>query len=355
MNEQQELYKQANAFIGNNLKQHPSTPIKEALDQFFQNHASWGNYLKERLHKEFLSCGPLEKLLNDPEVTDIMVNHHSQIWYKKNNQTLPWKTPFLSEQSYRNFVQKVCLESGIYFNLDQPYVDGAWKNFRVHIISEPLYSNSICLTLRRKKQNSWTFSELKEKQWAQEESIAFIRSLLKQKKSFLIIGATGSGKTSVLNACLNELPDNERIIVIEDTDEILLPNKISVKLLTRTQSDKNLKTFSQSDLIIQALRMNPSRIIVGEVRGAEAKDMLMAFATGHEGGLCSLHAHNAQQALIRLEMLTQLGAPQWNLKAIRQLIFLSIQYIIELSTDRKLKQIYKLASLEDFGFLLEKV
>ncbi len=129
----------------------------------------------------------------------------------------------------------------------------------------------------------------------------FLQSLI--VVSFLIIGPTGSGKTSVLNSCLNEVSSLERCLILEDTSEIALPNELSVKLLTRKNLHAELQNYHLSDLVHQSLRMRPDRIIVGEMRGGEAKDFLMALSTGHRGGMSTLHAKSAKQALLRLEML----------------------------------------------------
>src|SRR5690606_15616349 len=147
-------------------------------------------------------------------------------------------------------------------------------------------------------------------------------------------------------------------VTIEDTSEIRLPNAVSVGLLTRRDLNGTLPAYDQSDLLKHALRMRPDRIVVGEVRGAEAKDLLMALSTGHEGGMGTLHADSARQAVLRLEMLVQLGAPQWSVRAIRHLILLGIHAIVVVKKDRngrRLDSITRITSLEDTGFCFEPV
>jgi pilus assembly protein CpaF len=154
------------------------------------------------------------------------------------------------------------------------------------------------------------------------------------------------------------MPQTDRVVMIEDTSELHSPNSASVKLLTRRDPHGHLRDIHQSDLLKQALRMRPDRIVMGEIRGEEAKDLLMAFATGHTGCMGTLHAETARQALIRLEMLIQLGAPQWGLHAVRTLIWLSLQNIVVVKKDkagrRVLDGIYRVTALEEFGFLLER-
>jgi pilus assembly protein CpaF len=163
----------------------------------------------------------------------------------------------------------------------------------------------------------------------------------------------------VLNSLLDLLPENERVVVIEDSSEIALSNKASMKLLTREDPHGILPAIDQTQLVKRSLRLRPDRIVMGEVRGSEAKDFLMAMATGHSGSFGTLHAQDANQALIRLEMLIQMGAPQWSLTAIRRLIQLSLDYIIitgrATTGERQLKGVYRLCSLEDQGFLVEQV
>ena len=146
--------------------------------------------------------------------------------------------------------------------------------------------------------------------------------------------------------------------MIEDTEELHLPNQASTKLLSRPQLSAQLPAVDLGELVKQSLRMRPQRLVVGEVRGAEAKDLLMALATGHQGSWGTLHAVDARQALLRLEMLIQLGAPQWSLPAIRQLLHLSVDAIVVCgiaNEKRQLEGIFKVASLESFGFLLEQL
>ena len=243
-------------------------------------------------------------------------------------------------------------------SLDCPFADGRWRDMRVHLIIPPASGDEAVVTLRRHPKNPWTLDRLGEKQWATSDQMRALRSLVLEKKNFLVIGGTGSGKTSVLNACLHEVPSGERALIIEDTSELNAPNDVSTKLLSRRDPQGHLREIDQSELLKQALRMRPDRIIMGEVRGGEAKDLLMAFATGHRGCMGTMHADNARQALLRMEMLIQVGAPMWNVQAVRSLIWLSLQAVVVVgrtpSGERKLEGIYKIASLEDIGFLIEK-
>lgn len=312
---------------------------------------------RARLELEFFGAGPLEALLKT-DCTEIIVNGRDAIWYEVAGKLHRHDDIFHSALSYRNFIARLSREANLNASLDCPFADGRWRDMRVHLIIPPASGDQAVLTLRRLPSNPWSFDRLKEMSWATEAQFAELSKLVSEKKNFLVIGGTGSGKTSVLNACLRQIDEKERALIIEDTDELKAPNRASTKLLSRRDPQGHLREVDQSELLKQALRMRPDRIIMGEIRGGEAKDLLMAFATGHSGCLGTLHANSARQALIRLEMLIQIGAPQWNVQAVRTLIWLSLHAVVVVgrtpSGARKLDGIYRIASLEDVGFLIEK-
>lgn len=317
-----------------------------------------GEATRERMEAEYFGSGPIEHLFSDPLVTEVIVNGCDSIWFERGGRLERLADRFLTELTYRNFISRLSREAGIQASLDCPFADGKWRGCRVHLVIPPASGDQAVVTLRRHPAMPWTFKSLLENGWADDRSVSCLEELVRARKNFLIIGCTGSGKTSVLNACLAALDSNERALVIEDTCELSIPNPISSKLLTRRDSQAMLKDIDQSDLLKQALRMRPDRIVMGEIRGGEAKDLLMAFATGHSGCMGTLHADSARQALLRLEMLVQLGAPQWGLHAVRTLIWLSVQAVVVLERTemgaRRLEGIYKIASLEDIGFLIER-
>jgi pilus assembly protein CpaF len=195
--------------------------------------------------------------------------------------------------------------------------------------------------------------------WASPAEIDFLKNSYLRKDNILVIGSTGVGKTTVIDSLIQLTDENQRVLILEDTDEITKPNDLSVKMLTRFDPQGIFKEITLTDLIRQSLRLRPDRIIVGEVRSAEAKDLLLALSTGHAGSLCTLHASNAQQAMIRLEMLVQMGAPQWSLETIRKLIFMSLKLIVTVGRDengkRKLMGLHQLSSHESMGIILEQL
>lgn len=315
--------------------------------------------LASRIREEFNSWGPLVAPLEDESVTEILVNGPHSIWIERGGQLEKHPDFFFSDLSFRNCLERISQAAKSHITVEHPCADGQFGNFRLSLIGADLTRSTPHLSLRRHPKNPWTFEKLQSHQWCHSSATEFFQKIIAQKKNFLVIGATGSGKTSVLNSFLNLLPENERVVVIEDTSEIALPNSASMKLLTREDPQGILPTIDQTQLVKRSLRLRPDRIVMGEVRGAEAKDFLMALATGHSGSFGTLHAQDAAQALIRLEMLIQMGAPQWSLSAIRRLIQLSLDYIIvtgrESSGKRIFKGAYRLSSLEDHGFLVETV
>lgn len=309
-----------------------------------------------RLQAEIETFGPLERLWSRTDLNEILVNGPEEIWIETRGQLERVDDAFASEQSYRNALERLCHEAGVQTNLERPCTDGRFRDFRLHFVRPPLTRQPL-LSLRRHPANPWTLEKLVQAGWCSPDQAEYLRKLVQSRRNLMVVGPTGGGKTSILNALLQEVSHFERVGIIEDTDEIHCPAGPSYKLLTRFDAQGFLPEVDQSQLIKQSLRMRPDRLILGEVRGGEAKDFLMALSTGHAGSWGTLHAENPFQALIRLEMLIQLGAPQWNLEAIRRLIQFSLQELILTGRDRDghrvLKGIFRLSSLEETGFILD--
>lgn len=333
-----------------------SAQVDELIERKISNLSA---SLQKRIRDEFHQLGPLEEILLDEEISEILINGPLSIWYEKKGRLSCFQDRFYSELSFRNAIERLCEQAGIHITIEHPVADGQWGDFRISVIGSEITQEAVHISLRRHPKNPWTFARLAESGWANPAELQLLSHMLKSHKNFLVVGGTGSGKTSVLNACLQELPENERVAVIEDTSEISLSNSASLKLLTRQDPQGLLPDINQAQLVRRSLRLRPDRIVMGEIRGDEAKDFLMALATGHGGSFGTLHASSAAQALIRLEMLIQMGAPQWNLTAIRRLIHLSLDYIIVTERDnlgqRRLKGLYRISSLEEYGFLTEQV
>jgi pilus assembly protein CpaF len=314
---------------------------------------------QKRIFEEFLGNGPISSYLEDDQINEIIILSYDLVWIEKNGKLEKADDHFLSPLTYQQFVERLCQNSGLKLDLEYPCANGSYNGFRIQIVGENLTQGSNLICLRKHPKSPWTLDKLFQNHWCQDFQLEIIKKIIYLKKNFLVVGGTSTGKTSFLNACLNLLSENERVVLIEDTSELNIPNQVSNKLITRFDAQNILPNIDQSELIRQSLRLRPDRLVVGEVRGGEAKDLLMALSTGHEGSFGSLHANSAAQALIRLEMLVQLGAPNWGLHAIRNLISLSLDYVFVLEKKpgcgRRLQAIYRLVSLEQTGFLLEKI
>jgi pilus assembly protein CpaF len=342
------------------LSQENQTQLSAKAQQIIEDHLQEvSSPTADRVRAEYMSWGPLSILMQDESITEIIANGPYSIWYEKGGKLFQHPDRFWSEVTFRNVLERICLKAQLQITVENPCADGSFEDFRLSLVGHELTKRGVHLSLRRHPKNPWTFEKLCSTGWCQPQEISIFQNILHERKNFLIIGSTGSGKTSVLNSFLGLLPANERVLAIEDTSEIVLPNSSCMKLLTREDANGLLPPVDQTQLVKRALRLRPDRIAMGEVRGGEAKDFLMALATGHTGSFGTLHARDAHQALIRLEMLIQMGAPQWSLQAVRRLIQLSLDYVLvtekNTSGERRFKGAYRLSSLEEQGFLLEKV
>ncbi|MEN0058727.1 MAG: ATPase, T2SS/T4P/T4SS family [Bdellovibrio sp.] len=312
---------------------------------------------RQRVLQEFYSWGPLCSVMEDESITEIIVNGPRSIWLERHGVLHALNDRFFSDLSFRNCLDRLSHAAAAHLSVEHPCADGHFENFRLTLVGSEITGSHVHISLRRHPHNPWTFARLFQQGWCTEAEQKIFQAIIENRQNFIVIGTTGSGKTSVLNSCLNELPTNERVVVIEDTSEIALPNSVSMKLLTREDPQGVLPLIDQMQLVKRSLRLRPDRLVMGEIRGGEAKDFLMALATGHSGSFGTLHAHSAPQALIRLEMLIQMGAPQWSLTAIRRLIQLSLNCILvtarESDGTRRFQGAYQLCSVEDNGILLE--
>lgn len=314
---------------------------------------------RRRVISEFRGLGPVEHLMESEDISEIMLISPQNIWVERKGKLEKIGDSFCSDLSYRNSIERLCEASRSQVTVERPSGQGHVRGYRVQVIGQELTKTFPSICLRRHPDNPWTLERLKAAQWSTEAQVAVIRRWINECRNFLVVGPTGSGKTSVTNACLQELPPSERVLILEDTQELCIPNQASQRLMTREDPQRLLPDITLTDLVRQALRMRPDRLIVGEVRGGEAKDFLLALSTGHAGSFGTLHASQPHQALIRLEMLVQMGAPNWNIQAIRRLIQLSLQGIVLVTRDRsgsrRLEGLYEISSLEESGFLVEQI
>lgn len=314
--------------------------------------------IKARLKSEVLGMGPLEVLIKDPDVTEILVNSWRHIHFEKHGELLKHEDFFATEHSYEQFIERLSRICQTFMNREKPFIECQFENLRITVIFRDLSRGHHLVSLRKKKDVHIPLAHLTESGWCSSQQAEAVKKMIQDRKNFLVIGGTGSGKTTVLQSLLFEMSCKERVVIIEDTQELNPASDLSVSLLTQTNILDPQQNVTMEDLLKRALRLRPDRIGVGEIRGAEAKTLLMALSTGHEGSFGSLHARDAHEALMRLEMLIQMGAPQWSVVSIRRLIGITIDYILVVEKkdgERKLQSIHQVASVEDVGITLNQI
>lgn len=295
----------------------------------------------------------IESLILDTSISEILINDYQNILYEKSGVLYNSNLHFPDEKRYEQFIHQICLETAEDLSFEKPALETQWKGFRLELVHSSISGSSHLVSLRRMQSSPKSLDYLIKNGACSPESYQLIKTWLEERKNILVVGPTSSGKTTILNALTLELK-NERLLVLEDTEEITVDPQKSAKLLTRSGGDT--KPIELSDLIKISLRLRPDRIIVGEVRGQEAKDLLLALSTGHSGSMCTLHASSAEQALSRLEILIKMGAPYWDAHTVRSLIFQGIQGIICVSRNiegRVVSSLHEICSLEDCGFTLQ--
>ena len=298
----------------------------------------------------------LKDIINDPEVTEVLLTRHDQIAIEMSGVLRLTNLKFSGIYEYQKFASLLADEIQAPLNQSKPWSEGFFERMRIHIVSGDATHSEPAISIRKHPERVWTFDLLASKSWAPPEAFHALREWIVSRQNILVVGTTGAGKTSLLQACLHEVSAEQRCVILEDTRELKNPNPLSTQLLARPSGRGLLPEITLQDLFVQALRMRPDRLILGEVRSTEAKDLLLALSTGHRGSMGSLHAESDRQALLRLEMLVQMGAPQWSVETIRRLISLSIHGIAvveKVKGQRRLRSLSQIAGLESNGLLLD--
>ena len=277
--------------------------------------------------------GVLGGLITDPDVTEIMINGYKDIFIEKEGRLYKPDCQFESRRELEIIITKFVSRAGRVVNESEPIVDFRLEDgSRVNVVMQPVALNGPIVTMRRFPSEAMTVDKLIEYGSITPEVADVLKMLVKAKYNIFVCGGTGSGKTTFLNALSNFIPQDERIITIEDSAELQIKNIDNlVQLETRNAGADGKGAITIKDLIKSALRMRPERIVVGEVRGAEALDMLQAMNTGHDGSLSTGHANSTKDILSRLETMILQGAEGLPLEAIRQQIASAVDIIIHLS------------------------
>lgn len=279
---------------------------------------------------EALGLGPLEDLLSDDNVTEIMVNARDQIYIEKNGRNEMSKVTFSSEQQMMNVIERIVTPLGRRVDEKVPFVDARLPDgSRVHVIIPPLALRGPTITIRKFPKKRILYKDLVTYGSMTEEIADFLRACVEGKLNIVVSGGTGSGKTTLLNVLSNFIPSTERIITVEDSAELQLGQDHVVRLETRPKNIEGEGEVSIRDLIKCCLRMRPDRIVVGECRGGEALDMLQAMNTGHSGSLTTLHSNNPRECIARLETLVMMSGLNLPAKAIKENIAAAVNVIIQ--------------------------
>lgn len=303
------------------------------------------------LQNEIMGLGPLEPLMADSSISEIMVNGHNRIFVERNGRLLLTDVRFNDDQHLMKIIDKIVSHVGRRIDESSPMADARLPDgSRVNAIIPPLAIDGPSLTIRRFAVVPLQMHDLLRKNAMTPAMAELLSALVRVKCNIIISGGTGSGKTTLLNILSSYIPANERIITIEDTAELQLQQQHVIRLETRPANIEGKGEISMRALVKNSLRMRPDRIVLGEVRGGEVIDMLQAMNTGHDGSLTTIHANTPRDALGRLENLVGMGGITLPIKALRQLISSSIHFIVQASrmTDgsRKITSIQEISGME---------
>jgi pilus assembly protein CpaF len=302
-----------------------------AEDPFPLNSEERARVIQE-LEFEVLGLGPLEPLVRDGTISDILVNHYDEIYIERFGRMELMPTRFRDNAHLMKIINKIVSNIGRRIDESSPMVDARLPDgSRVNAIIPPLALDGPVLSIRRFMVMRPNIEEILNRGTLTPEMAEVIEAIVKAKVNILISGGTGTGKTTLLNIISAFLDPNERIVTIEDAAELQLQKKNVVRLETRPPNIEGKGEITQRDLVRNSLRMRPDRIIVGEVRGPEVMDMFQAMNTGHEGSMTTIHANSPRDALLRLETMVNLAGYQIPQKALRNLISSSLDVIIHLA------------------------
>lgn len=283
------------------------------------------------LVNEAVGLGPLEPLLEDPGVTEIMVNRHDEIFVERAGRLVPAGTTFSSEQAVLGVIDRIVAPLGRRIDDGAPMVDARLPDgSRVNAVIAPIALRGASLTIRKFPARRLNLGDLLMTGALDRPMAQFLTHCVRHRRNLVVSGGTGSGKTSLLNVLSNAIPSGERIITIEDAAELRLNHAHLVSLEARPANLEGRGRVEIRDLVRNALRMRPDRIVVGECRGGEAFDMLAAMNTGHEGSLTTLHANSPRDALSRLETMILMAGMDLPLQAVREHIAASVDFIVQL-------------------------
>jgi pilus assembly protein CpaF len=287
--------------------------------------------LTQQIAADILGYGPIERLLADDSITEIMINGPDEIWIERQGRLYDTTVHFSDESHLRRIINKMVGQVGRRVDEASPMVDARLPDgSRVNVIIPPLSLSGPLVTIRKFQTKRLNLDELVRLGSLSEGSVDFLQSCVHARLNMVISGGTGTGKTTLLNALSSAIPESERTVTIEDAAELQLSQRHVLRLESRPQNIEGEGAIPIRDLVRNALRMRPDRIIVGEVRGGEALDMLQSMNTGHDGSLTTVHANSARDALTRIETMVLMAGLELPVRAIRGHMSSALDLIIHL-------------------------
>jgi pilus assembly protein CpaF len=314
----------------------------------------------EEVYYEVFGLGPLETLMNDDAISDVLVNHPHEIYVERHGRLEPADVMFADEQHLMRIIQRIVSRVGRRIDEVSPMADARLPDgSRINAVIPPLALNGPTLSIRRFGRRPLQVDDLIDAGSIPQDIVEFLAAAIDARVSFLISGGTGAGKTTLLNALAKFIPHDERLITIEDSAELQLQHRHVIRMETRPPNNEGVGEITSRALVRNSLRMRPDRIIIGEVRGAEALDMLQAMNTGHEGSLTTIHANDARDALSRLELMVAMSGFDLPISVVRQYIVSGMALVVHLARlkggVRRVMQVSEIVGIRDNGFHLEDI
>jgi len=308
------------------------------------------NVVQDVLH-ELFGLGPLEMLLQDPSISDILVNKHSQVYIEREGRIEETEVVFRDDRHLMQIIERIVSAVGRRIDESTPMVDARLQDgSRVNVIIPPLALDGPCMSIRRFRTDRLGADDLVDRESMTRPMLDFLRGAVSARLNIIVSGGTGAGKTTLLNILSGFISASERVVTIEDAAELTLRQRHVIRLETRPPNIEGKGAVRQRQLVINALRMRPDRIVVGEVRGEEALDMLQAMNTGHDGSLTTIHSNSPRDALYRLDTMVAMANLNLPDKAIRQQVASAVNLIIQISRmsdgTRKVVAISELTGME---------
>lgn len=344
---------------------------KDLIKQFLENqlintfkHIPLNKNEKDRLTKEIIQeakgYGPLDPLLEDPKISDILVNGAKSVYVEKGGKLYKTDVTFKDNQHLRNIIERIVSKVGRRIDEKSPMVDARLiDGSRVNAIIPPLALDGPSLSIRKFKQDAGSLESLLNWRSLTKEMAEVLAMAVKARLNIIISGGTGSGKTTLLNSLSSQIPSDERIITIEDSAELALQQDHIVRLETRPPNIEGTGQISARDLVVNALRMRPDRIVIGECRGAETLDMLQAMNTGHDGSLTTLHSNSPRDALSRMETMVMYAGIDLPEKNIKSQITSAVDLIIQVNRlqdgSRKVTSITEITGMEGNTISMQEI